>query len=86
MKLHIGNLAKGVTDAELKEQVVAFGQASSVEIVRDRDGESKGFGFVEFGDDDQARAAMTGLNGKDLGGQPIKVSEARARKGDAARP
>ncbi|HEX2123477.1 MAG TPA: RNA-binding protein [Thermoanaerobaculia bacterium] len=86
MKLHIGNLAKGVTDAELKEAIVPFGEASSVEIVRDRDGSSKGFGFAEFGDDNHARAAITGLDGKEVGGQTVKVSEARPRKGDAARP
>ena len=85
MKLHIGNIAKTVSDNELKELITPFGETTSVEIVRDRTGESKGFGFVEFSNDDQARAAITGLDGKEVGGQAIKVGEARARKGEAPR-
>lgn len=85
MKLHIGNLAPSVTDAALTELVAPFGTTTSVEIVRNRDGESKGFGFVEFTDADNARAAITGLDGKDIEGQPVKVGEARPRKGDAPR-
>jgi len=86
MKVHFGNIAKTVSDNELKELVAPFGETTSCEIVRDRTGESKGFGFVEFSNDDQARAAITGLDGKELGGQAVKVGEARARKGDAPRP
>ena len=86
MKLHIGNLAKTVTDAELKALVVSFGEPVSLEIIRDNTGGSKGFGFIEFANDDQARAAMKALDGKDINGQIVKVGEARPRKGDAARP
>jgi cold-inducible RNA-binding protein len=85
MKLHIGNIAPSVTDAELKTAIGAFGETSSVEIVRDRSGESKGFGFVEFADADQARAAIAGLDGKEISGQAVKVAEARPRKTDAPR-
>jgi RNA-binding proteins (RRM domain) len=82
MKLHFGNLAKIITDAELKDLVVPFGAPSSVEIVRDSAGASKGFGFVNFEDADHARAAMTALNGKEVSGQALRVSEAKPRKGE----
>jgi len=85
MKLHIGNIAKSVSDNELKELITPFGETTSVEIVRDRSGESKGFGFVVFENADHAKAAITGLDGKEVGGQAIKVGEARARKSDTPR-
>ncbi len=82
MKLHIGNISKDVSDTELTELVNPFGVTTSVEIVRNPEGLSKGFGFVEYGDESHARAAITGLDGKDLRGQALKVSEAKPRKGD----
>ena len=82
MKLHIGNMSKDVSDAELNELVNPFGVTTSVEIVRNPEGLSKGFGFVEYGDEANARAAMAGLDGKDVRGQALKVSEAKPRKGD----
>ena len=86
MKLHIGNIAANVTDAELKTAIDAFGETSSVEIVRDRSGASKGFGFAEFANADHAKAAIAGLDGKDISGQAVKVAEARPRKEDSGRP
>ncbi|HUR83117.1 MAG TPA: RNA-binding protein [Thermoanaerobaculia bacterium] len=81
MKLHIGNLSKDVTDAEFNDMVSQFGPTTSVELIKDRQsGESKGFGFAEYGDDEHARAAITALNGKEVGGATLKVSEARPRK------
>lgn len=85
MKLHIGNLSREVTDAQLNELIAPFGATTSLEIVRDRGGESKGFAFAEYSDADHARAAITGLDGTEVSGQAIKVSEARPRK-DATRP
>lgn len=84
MKLHIGNLPKDVTDAQLQELVTPFGETSTVELAKDRGGLSKGFGFAEYGNDEHARAAITGLDGKEVNGQAIKVSEARPRKSDSA--
>ncbi len=56
----------------------AFGQVASATVVKDRyTGHSKGFGFVEMNSDSEARAAITGMNGKDLKGRPIRVDEAR---------
>ncbi|MBV8520236.1 MAG: RNA-binding protein [Acidobacteria bacterium] len=80
MKLHIGNLSKEITQSQLADLVKPFGETTSVELAQDRDGASKGFGFAEYANDDHARAAVTGLDGKEFNGQPLKVSEARARK------
>jgi cold-inducible RNA-binding protein len=80
MKLHIGNLSKQMTDAELTDLVSPFGPTNSIELAKDRGGESKGFGFAEYKEAADAQAAITGLNGKEVGGQTLKVSEARPRK------
>lgn len=83
MKLHIGNLPKDLNDTQLKDLVTPFGETTSVELAKDRSGESKGFGFAEYGNADHARAAITALDGKEMNGQTLKVSEARPRKSDA---
>lgn len=80
MKLHIGNLSKDITGAQLTDLVSPFGETSLVEVATDRDGTSKGFGFAEFSSADHAKAAIAGLDGKEVAGQTIKVSEARPRK------
>lgn len=84
MKLHIGNLSRDVTQAQLSELITPYGETSSVELATDRGGESKGFGFAEFNNDEHAKAAIAGLDGKEVAGQAIKVSEARPRKAAAA--
>ena len=81
MKLHIGNLPKTGTDQQLKDLVSPFGDAK-LELVKDSAGVSKGYAFAEFADNDQAAAAITGLNGKEVDGQVLKVAEARPRKSD----
>ena len=82
MKLHVGSLPKELTDAQLKELIVKFGEPSSVEIVRDPSGVSKGFGFAEFANDEQAKLVIAGLDGKEVSGQTLRVAEARPRKGE----
>ncbi len=78
MKLYVGNLSYEVTDDDLRLGFEAFGQVASATVVKDRyTGHSKGFGFVEMNTDTEARAAITGMNGKDLKGRPIRVDEAR---------
>lgn len=80
MKLYVGNLAFSMTEDELSELFSAYGTPDSVKIVMDRDtGRSKGFGFVEFSNDEEAKAAMSGLNGKDIQGRSLTVNEARPR-------
>jgi cold-inducible RNA-binding protein len=84
MKLYVGNLSKQVTDAQLNELAVPYGKLVSANVATERSsGESKGFGFIEFSNADEARAAMTGLDGRDVNGQALKVNEAKPRK-DAA--
>ena len=81
MKLYVGNLSKQVTDAQLNELAAPYGTLLSATVATERDsGASKGFGFLEFGSDDEAKAAITGLDGRDVNGQPLKVNEARPRK------
>jgi RNA recognition motif-containing protein len=80
MKLYVGNLSKQVTDAQLNDLAVPYGALISANVATERtSGESKGFGFVEFKNDDEARAAITGLDGRDVNGQALKVNEAKPR-------
>ena len=79
MKLHIGNLPKTGTDEQFKDLLSPFGEAT-LELVKDNTGVSKGFGFADFANNDQAAAAIKGLDGKDVGGQVLRVAEARPRK------
>lgn len=83
MKLHIGNLSKSVTDAELEGHIRPFGEPASVEIPKDHLGVSKGFAFAEFAEDAHAHAVITGLDGKEISGQTVKVAVARPRKSEA---
>ncbi|HUP46405.1 MAG TPA: RNA-binding protein [Thermoanaerobaculia bacterium] len=80
MKLYVGNLPYETTDAQLKAMAAEFGTPTSAEVAKDRStGQARGFGFVEFANDDEARAAVAGLNGKEVGGRTLKVNEARAK-------
>ena len=80
MKLFVGNLPYGTTDDQLRELFLPFGTPESAKVITDRDtGESKGFGFVEFGNTGHAQQAMS-LNGKSVGGRALTVNEARPRR------
>ncbi len=80
MRLYVGNLSYSTTEADLRDLFGAYGAVESVAVVTDRDsGRSKGFGFVEFGNDTEAQAAISALNGKDVGGRALTVSPARPR-------
>ena len=80
MKLHVGNLSKQVTDSQLNDLAVPYGKVVSANVATERSsGDSKGFGFVEFSTSDEGRAAITGLDGRDVNGQALKVSEAKPR-------
>jgi RNA recognition motif-containing protein len=79
-KLYVGNLSYEVGDGELQQLFEAFGAVQSAQVIMDRDtGRSKGFGFVEMGSDQEAQAAITGLNGKEVGGRALTVNEARPK-------
>jgi RNA recognition motif-containing protein len=76
-KLYVGNLSFDTQEDGLRALFASYGTVNSVAIISDRDtGRSKGFGFVEMGSDDEARAAIAGANGKDVNGRQIKVNEA----------
>jgi RNA recognition motif-containing protein len=84
MKLYVGNLSKQVNDAQLNDLATPFGKIVSANVATERSsGESKGFGFIEFTTADEGRAAITGLDGRDVNGQNLKVNEAKPKK-DAA--
>ena len=86
MKLYVGNLSKQITDAQLNDLATPFGAIISANVATERgSGDSKGFGFIEFSSDDEARAAITGLDGRDVNGQALKVNEAKPRKDAPAR-
>ena len=79
-KLYVGNLAYGVTDADLQRMFEAHGTVQSAQVIMDRDtGRSKGFGFVEMGSDQEAQAAIAALNGKEVEGRALTVNEARPK-------
>lgn len=80
-KLFVGSLAYGVTDEQLEEFFKAAGNVVSAKVIIDRDtGRSKGFGFVEMGSEEEAKAAVDTLNGKELEGREIAVNEARPQQ------
>ena len=80
-KLYVGNLSYDMNDGALQQLFAAYGSVQSAQIVMDRDtGRSKGFGFVEMSSDQEAQAAISGLNGKDLNGRSLTVNEARPRE------
>jgi hypothetical protein len=77
-KLYVGNLPYSVRDEDLQQSFGAFGSITSAKVMMERDtGRSKGFGFVEMGNDAEAQAAIAGMNGQSLGGRSITVNEAR---------
>jgi RNA recognition motif-containing protein len=80
MNIYIGNLSYNVSEDELGKAFRSFGQVETVKIIRDKySRQSKGFGFVEMPSAEEARSAITDLNGKQLNGRTLKVNEARHR-------
>ena len=80
MNIYVGNLSRQATEDEVREAFQAFGQVASVAVIKDRySGESRGFGFVEMPSQEEAQAAMAGLNGRELLGRALTVNEARPR-------
>jgi len=76
-KIYVGNLSYNTYETALRDLFAAYGQVDSVKIITDRDsGQSKGFCFVEMGSDNEARAAIEGINGREVDGRQLKVNEA----------
>jgi RNA recognition motif-containing protein len=81
MNIYVGNLSSNVTDETIREAFESFGQVTSAKVIKDKyTGQSRGFGFVEMVEQSQAQAAIKSLNGKELLGKEISVSEARTRR------
>ncbi len=81
-KLYVGTLAFSTTEAELRELFETHGPIESVSVITDREtGRARGFAFVEFEEDSGAEAAMQALDGRDIGGRTIRVTEAPERRG-----
>jgi RNA recognition motif-containing protein len=80
MNLYVGNLAFAVTEGELEKIFTDYGSVESVKIITDRDtGRSKGFGFVEMADDEEAQNAIDALNDHEVFGRRLRVNEARPK-------
>jgi len=85
-KIFVGNFSFSMTEDELRTMFEPYGKVESAQLVTDRDsGRSRGFGFVEMPDDSEAAKAIAELNGRDSGGRPLTVNEARP-KVDRDRP
>jgi len=80
MNIYVGNLSRSIGEEDLKKAFEAFGQVTSVTIIKDKfTGESRGFGFVEMPAKNEGDSAIAGLNGKELQGRALNVNEARPR-------
>ncbi|MGD8921793.1 MAG: RNA-binding protein [Candidatus Zixiibacteriota bacterium] len=81
MNIYVGNLSFDTKEDDLRQAFENYGQVNSVNIIKDRfTGESRGFGFVEMAAQDEAQAAISGLNGQDFHGRTLNVNEARPRQ------
>ena len=80
MKIYVGNLAYRTTEDDLREEFEKYGAVNQVDIITDREsGRSKGFGFVEMLDNDEANKAIEALDGATVGERTLKVNEARPK-------
>jgi len=81
VNIYVANLSWATGDEELKELFQPFGNIDRAVVIKDRETErSRGFGFVEMSDDEEAQKAIAELNGKEFDGRPLKVNEARPRE------
>ena len=81
MNIYVSNLSFNTSDAELQDLFSKFGEVSSAKVITDREtGRSRGFGFVEMSNDEEGKAAMAGLNNKEVEGRAMSVSVAKERE------
>ncbi|MFC1903451.1 RNA recognition motif domain-containing protein [Chloroflexota bacterium] len=86
MKIYVGNLSYDVTEEELRQEFLAFGEVESASIIMDKySGRSKGFAFVEMASVSEGQAAITALNGKTLKDRTLNVNAARPRSDSDSR-
>ena len=80
-KLYVGNLAYGASNTDLENMFTPHGTVQSAQVIMDREtGRSKGFGFVEMGNNNEAQAAISALNGQEHSGRSLTVNEAKPRE------
>ena len=83
MNIYVGNLSHDASDSDLQKAFEAFGQVASINIIKDKfSGQSRGFGFVDMPNKDEAQAAIAGMGGKEFMGRALNVNEARPRTDD----
>ncbi|WP_440998625.1 RNA recognition motif domain-containing protein [Fodinibius sp. SL11] len=81
MNIYVGNLSYKVSDQELMDVFEEFGEVTSSKVIKDREtGRSKGFGFVEMENDQEAQAAIDQLDGAEINGRAVKVNKARPKE------
>ncbi len=81
MNIYVGNLSYDTDESALRAAFAEHGEVASCSLISDKySGQSKGFAFVEMNNDDEAKKAMSALDGQDLSGRQIKVNEARPRE------
>lgn len=81
MNIYVGNLPFSSSNGDLEELFGQYGQVDSASVISDREtGRSRGFGFVEMANDEEARRAIEELDGHDMGGRNLRVNEARPRR------
>ena len=86
MNIYVGNLSAKITEEELREAFESFGDVDTAKIIKDNiTGRSRGFGFVEMPNQDQAQAAIAAMNGKELDGSALTVNEAKPRESRGGR-
>ena len=86
MNIYVGNLAYQTSEEDIRQAFTTFGQVSSVNTIKDKfSGESKGFGFVEMATQAEAQAAIAGLNGTEMSGRNMTVSEAKPKSDNSGR-
>jgi RNA recognition motif-containing protein len=87
MNIFVGNLSYQATDDDLRQAFEAFGQVTSASVIMDKfTGRSRGFGFVEMSNADEAQKAIAALNDATIAGRPVKVNEARPKENRDSRP
>ncbi|MFL2756045.1 MAG: RNA recognition motif domain-containing protein [Dehalococcoidia bacterium] len=81
MNIYCGNIAYDTGEDDLRDLFAQYGEVASVRVIKDRDtGRSKGFGFVDMDNDDEAKEAIEALNEKDFMGRSLRINEARPRE------
>ena len=80
MNIYVGNLSYDTTEDELRQAFAEYGDVASVNIITDRySGKPRGFAFVEMSAEEEASAAISGLNGRELKGRELNINEAKPR-------